>query len=159
MSDLLVPLYKLPSKSGSDSAMAEQGITIRRPMTYEQSFVREFIEKNFSKTWADEMSVTFARQPVSSFIAVEAGKIVGFAATESTARGFFGPTGVAETHRKRGIGQALLLASLWSLRELGYAYGIIGSAGPVDFYAKTVPIVEILDSKPGIYPPSLSKEP
>ena len=51
----------------------------------------------------------------------------------------------------RGIGKALLIFSLWGLRELGYVYGIIGRAGPVDFYKQTVGAIVIPDSDPGIY--------
>ena len=46
----------------------------------------------------------------------------------------FGPTGVAENARGGGIGKSLLLACLCGLREMGYVYGIIGGAGPVEFY-------------------------
>ena len=53
--------------------------------------------------------------------------------------------------RGNGIGTALLLASLWGLRELGYVYGVIGGAGPVDFYEGAVGAFEIPDSEPGIY--------
>jgi hypothetical protein len=53
--------------------------------------------------------------------------------------------------RGRGIGKALLFASLWGLRELGYVYGIIGGAGPVEFYEKAVGAIVIPDSEPGIY--------
>ena len=52
------------------------------------------------------------------------------------AQGFFGPTGVEQTERGNGIGKALLMESLWGLRELGYVYGIIGGAGPVEFYQR-----------------------
>jgi hypothetical protein len=34
---------------------------------------------------------------------------------------------------------------------MGYAYAIIGGAGPVDFYQKTVGAIEIEGSVPGIY--------
>jgi len=51
----------------------------------------------------------------------------------------------------RGIGTALLLACLWGLRELGYVYGVIGGAGPVEFYEKAVGAIVISDSEPGIY--------
>jgi len=37
------------------------------------------------------------------------GKVIGFAAFEATMRGFFGPTGVAETERGKDIGKALLI--------------------------------------------------
>jgi hypothetical protein len=37
------------------------------------------------------------------------------------------------------------------LRELGYAYGIIGGVGPSEFYARNVGAIVIPDSAPGIY--------
>ena len=40
---------------------------------------------------------------------------------------------------------------LLALRELGYVYGIIGGAGPIKFYQKTVGASVIDDSEPGIY--------
>jgi GNAT superfamily N-acetyltransferase len=141
-------------------------------MTYELSYVRDFIAGHFPAAgdiWRDQITATFGRQPVSTFIAVESSTIVGFAAFDSTARGFFGPTGVAESHRGKSIGKALLVASLWALHDLGYAYGIIGGAGPVGFYEKVLgSVYEIPDSTPGVYmggaerltppwtPPSLS---
>jgi len=39
--------------------------------------------------------------------------------------GIFGPFGVAPEHRKTGLGEALLIAALASLRELGYAEAAI----------------------------------
>jgi hypothetical protein len=53
--------------------------------------------------------------------------------------------------RGKGVGKALLFECLHGLRELGYVYGIIGHAGPVDFYKKTVGAVVVPDSDPGIY--------
>lgn len=53
--------------------------------------------------------------------------------------------------RGRGVGKALLLECLFALREMGYVYGIIGRAGPIEFYQKFVGAVVIPDSDPGIY--------
>ena len=72
--------------------------------------------------------------------------MIGFAACECTRKAFFGPTGVAEDERGRGVGKALLVASLWGLRKLGYVYGIIGRAGPVEFYREAVGAIAIPDS-------------
>jgi predicted N-acetyltransferase YhbS len=58
---------------------------------------------------------------------------------------------VLETERKQGIGTALLLAALQAMAAEGYAYAIIGAAGPAEFYAKTVGAVPIAGSSPGIY--------
>ena len=151
MPDLLVNLLKLPPLEPALEEMERAQNLIRRAQPFEMSKVREFVEKNFSVAWADEISVGFANNPVSVYIAVLQKEIVGFAAYECTRRGFFGPTGVIESVQGRGIGRALLLACLWGLREMGYVYGIIGRAGPIEFYQKTVGAIVILDSEPGIY--------
>ena len=53
--------------------------------------------------------------------------------------------------------KALLFAALYGLRELGYVYGIIGAAGPVEFYQEAVGAIAIPDSDPGIYTDLLKK--
>ena len=131
--------------------MASAGITIRRAQPFEITRVRSFVEKSFSVAWADEISVGFANKPVSVYVAVVEREIIGFAAYECTRRSFFGPTGVMKKMQGRGIGKALLIASLSGLRELGYAYAIIGRAGPIEFYEKAVGAIVIPDSDPGIY--------
>jgi predicted N-acetyltransferase YhbS len=147
MADLLVNLLKLPqAPSPSDGE-----VTIRRAQPFEITPLTEFIKKHFSVAWADEISVGFANKPVSVFIATRNGKVIGFAGYECTRKAFFGPTGVAEAERGSGIGKALLLASLHGLRESGYVYGIIGAAGPTEFYQQAVGAILIPDSEPGIY--------
>ena len=147
MPDLLVNLLKIPPVE----ATVGEEFLIRRAQPFELTPVRAFVATNFSQSWADEISVGFARQPVSVFIATMQREIVGFAAYECTRRGFFGPAGVLTTAQGKGIGKALLLASLRALREMGYVYAIIGAAGPVRFYQKTVGAIIIPDSEPGIY--------
>jgi GNAT superfamily N-acetyltransferase len=149
MPDLLVNLLKLPPLETAE------GFIVRRAQPFELSPVHRFVAENFSHSWADEISVGFARQPISVFIATIDRDIAGFAAYECTRRGFFGPTGVLQSAQGRGIGKALLLASLWALREMGYVYAIIGAAGPVRFYQKTVGAIIIPDSEPGIYTDAL----
>jgi len=151
MPDMLVPLYQLPPRTDGEGHLPGQTTLIRRAHAFELSRARAFISAHFSQSWADEMTVAFARQPVTGFLAVDDGRIVGFAAYDATCRAFFGPTGVAPSHRGRGIGTALLIASLWGLHDLGYAYGIIGAAGPVAFYQKAVGAIVIPGSVPGIY--------
>jgi predicted N-acetyltransferase YhbS len=151
MPDLLVNLLKLPPLEPLLLELEAAGIIIRRAQPFEISRVRSFVEKNFSIAWADEISVGFASKPVSLFIAIADKEVVGFAAYECTRRGFFGPTGVMDNMRGRGIGKALLLASLRGLHELGYVYGIVGGTGPVGFYEKAVGATVIANSEPGIY--------
>jgi GNAT superfamily N-acetyltransferase len=147
MPDLLVNLLKLPDVS----RLSDPQIIVRRAQPFELTPVHRFVEGNFSLAWADETTVGFVNKPISVFIATLDGRIVGFAAYECTRRAFFGPTGVLEEARGKGIGKLLLLSSLAALRELGYVYAIIGGVGPVRFYQKTVGAIVIPDSEPGIY--------
>ena len=149
MPDLLVNLLKLPPLESS------REFNVRRAQPFEISQVRRFVAENFSPSWADEISVGFVRQPISVFVATIDRELAGFAAYECTRRGFFGPTGVHPSAQGKGVGKALLLASLWALREMGYVYAIIGAAGPVRFYQKTVGAIIIPDSEPGIYTDAL----
>src|ERR1041384_5006941 len=132
MADLLVNLLKLPAVDST----ADEGFLVRRAQPFELTPVRRFVQTNFSRSWADEISVGFMRQPVSVYVATIDRELAGFAAYECTRRAFFGPTGVLQSARGKGIGRELLLACLWSLREMGYVYAIIGAAGPVRFYQK-----------------------
>ncbi|HKP36912.1 MAG TPA: GNAT family N-acetyltransferase [Pyrinomonadaceae bacterium] len=151
MPDLLVNLLKLPPVEPLLSELNAAGITIRRAQPFEITPVRQFIEENFSISWADEVSVGFTNKPVTVFIATRAGQVIGFAGYECTRKAFFGPTAVHEAERKQGIGKALLIAAMWGLREMGYVYGIIGGAGPVEFYREAVGAFVIPESDPGIY--------
>lgn len=151
MPDMLVSLLNLPPMEPQIQRMAEGGIIIRRAQPFEITQVRTFVEKHFSVAWSDEISVGFANKPVSIYLAVLEKQIVGFAAYECTRKTLFGPIGVAGLARGRGVGRAMLIASLWGLKELGYVYGIIGGVGPIEFYEKAVGAIVIPNSDPGIY--------
>jgi hypothetical protein len=91
------------------------------------------------------------RQPPTCFIAIQNGRLIGFACHDATVKGFFGPTGVDSAVRGKGVGHALLLTTLLDMYAQGYAYGVIGGAGPMDFYRRSVGAVPIEGSVPGIY--------
>lgn len=158
MPDMLVQLLKLPPIDPVIAEMRDAGVVIRRAQTFEMTPVRAFVEQHFGTSWADEIAVGYANKPVSVYIAIRDGAVVGFGAYECTRKSFFGPTGVAESERGKGVGKALLLACLWGLREAGYVYGIIGGAGPTDFYTRVCGATVIPDSVPGIYADPLAKK-
>ena len=158
MPDLLVNLLKLPQLQLLLDQSQQNGIVLRRAQPFEITQVRKFIEENFSVAWADEISVGFANKPVTVYIATRDARVIGFAGYDCTRKAFFGPTGVLETERRQGVGKALLIAALWGLRELGYVYGIIGGAGPIEFYQTAVGATVIPDSVPGIYTDLLTKQ-
>ncbi|MEW6518159.1 MAG: GNAT family N-acetyltransferase [Thermodesulfobacteriota bacterium] len=151
MADLLVKLYELPDERPRLAGLAENGIIIRRAMAYEKMQVLDWVRVRFGTGWAGECDVAFANGPNSCFIATMHGAIVGFACHDSTMKNFFGPVGVSEEFRHRGIGTALLLRCLHGMAAAGYAYAIIGGVGDIDFYAGTVKAMEIPGSTPGVY--------
>jgi len=146
MADLLVKLYELRREE-----TAPPGITVRRAMAYEKHLVLGWVRSNFGEGWASECDIAFGNRPLSCYIAVEPSEVVGFACYDATCRGFFGPIGVKERMRKRGIGRALLLSTLHAMAESGYGYAIVGGAGEIGFYVDTVGAIEIPGSTPGIY--------
>jgi predicted N-acetyltransferase YhbS len=154
---MLVNLLKLTPLEPVVSELRQAGVIVRRALPHEITLVREFVLKNFEPGWADEISVGYSNKPVSVYIAIRDRQVVGFGAYECTHRSFFGPTGVSESERGQRIGKALLLACLWGLREMGYAYGIIGGAGPTEFYEHAVGATIIPDSVPGIYADPLKR--
>ena len=126
MMDMLVRLYDLPDIEEDLRRLEREGFLIRRPGAYERHLVADWVGRNFSPKWVSEAKVAFGRQPISCYIATREKKILGFACYDVTARGFLGPMGVAEEVRRSGLGTVLLVSALKGLRELGYAYGVIG---------------------------------
>ena len=157
MPDMIVRLYALPSLEDALAAVAD-GVRVRRPLSFEKPQVVDWAREHF-EAWAPEIESTFGRLPISCFVAVRNARILGFAAYDATCKNFFGPTGVLEGERRRGIGRALLLAALHAQRAQGYAYSIIGGVGPTEYYAKAVGAELIAGSSPGIYAGTLPSEP
>jgi len=151
MADLIVRLYDLPSLAPAIDRIEQEKVEIRRALTPEKSIVVQWVAASFSSAWADECAVSFARQPLACFLALRQGQICGFVAYEATCRNFLGPIGVDDGSRGRGIGEALLLCALHAMRNEGYAYAIIGGAGPTEFFQKAAGAMLITDSEPGIY--------
>lgn len=150
MPDMLVKLYELPDLAAALAQAQQKGVTVRLARPIEIGAVGEWIDKHFP-FWKTEAEATLSRVPTTCHIAIADGRIVGFACHDGICRNFFGPTGVEEEHRSKGIGTALLLAALHAQKAQGYAYAIIGGVGPADYYSKTVGATLIEGSHPGIY--------
>lgn len=154
MSDLLVKLYALPPFISS----LPPDVKVRRAFSAEKRLVCDWVATEFDSGWASECEASFARMPVACFVAVRENQLLGFACYDATARGFFGPTGVAEAERHHGIGGALLSASLSDMAAQGYAYAIVGAADSIEFYRKHAGAIEIPDSDPGFYRGKIKQE-
>lgn len=151
MADMLVNLYDLPDCDDLVKRLEDEGINIRRAMAPDLYGILEYVDRNFGKHWKGECTVCFSHHPVSCFIAEKESRVLGFACYDATMRNFFGPTAVSEECRGKGVGAALLLSSLWSMRDEGYAYAIIGGVGPAEFYRKVCGARMIENSTPGAY--------
>ncbi|MQB41108.1 GNAT family N-acetyltransferase [Rhizobium sp. ICMP 5592] len=149
--DMLVKLYELKPDPVLQKRMDSEGIVIRRVLAPELSALTSWIQPRFGAGWAAEATAATMRQPPTCFIAVKDDTLVGFACHDATAKGFFGPTGVDPSMRGKGVGQTLLLTTLLDMYAQGYAYGVIGGAGPMEFYRRSVGAIPIEGSVPGIY--------
>ena len=148
--DLLVNLH---SRRMADLQKRVEAVeaTIRPALPPELHIVQAWGREHFSEYWVSELTVAMSHLPPGCFVAIVDGQVVGFACYDAPARGFFGPTGVAESQRGKGIGAALLYHTLAAMKAQGYAYAVIGGVGPVKFYAEVVGAVPIEGDKEDIY--------
>lgn len=122
--DVLLKLYTLRENPGVFTSLKNDGITLKCVMPMNISPVYQFISEHFAKSFADECMPALIGG--DCFVAVRGREIVGFAAVDSTARGFMGPMGVLPKERKKGIATALFITMCKRMREKGYRYGIAG---------------------------------
>jgi predicted N-acetyltransferase YhbS len=153
MPDMLARLYDLPDPAPYEERIAAKGLRVRRAEPWDRNRFNEFATKNFGELWAVEADRAFLNTPITAYVALERGEIVGFGVFECTRKDYFGPTGVREDLRGNGLGAVLLLRCLESMREMGYAYAIIGDPGPQEYYEKLVGATLIPNSTPGVYAP------
>jgi len=162
MSDLIVKLYdpslttaltnspaNLLADEGSPFA---DGVIIKRAHIIDKEAILSFIRQTFpnSLPWVNECEYSLFNQPTTCFIAVQHNQVVGFACYDATAKGFFGPMGVNPALRGLGVGRSLLFRCLTAMKEVGYAYAIIGwpATEAVDFYHRVAGAIPIPDSGP-----------
>lgn len=130
--DMIAGIMHLPEYT------VAEGVKLKRVFPADKGRVLAFIREHFSEGWAYEAENAIMQPPGKCFIAVENGKVIGFACYDASAKGFFGPIGVDESQRGRGLGKALLIRTMEAMREHGYAYAVIGWVGPADFYRRNV---------------------
>lgn len=160
MADMLVNLYDVSPDDELTARLATDGVRIVRALAADSRRVISFIERSAADwpgdprdNWAGECGAALAQQPSTCFIAVQGREVIGFACYDATAKGYFGPTGVAIDHQGRGIGRALLIVTLLAMREAGYGYGIIGWPAPdaIAFYGRAVNAQLITGATTDIY--------
>ena len=151
MPDMLVRLYDLPDAQPYYEAAAREGVKVRRAEVWDRLKMRRFASEHFNEVWAMETERAFAHTPITAYVAAKGPELVGFAVYENTRKGFFGPTGVREDMRGKGLGAALLFRCLEAMREMGYGYAVIGGVGPASFYEKVCGAFVIPGSEISVY--------
>ena len=153
MADMLVKLYNIPNSYEIEKKLSEEGIKIKKALAPDRSRIIDFSRACAKEDYSNEVTAAFSNNPITCYIATKEKKIIGFACYEATAKDFFGPMAVVKSERRKGIGKALLLKSLESMQELGYAYAIIGwpAKSAVDFYKKCADAIMIDEKSSGVY--------
>lgn len=144
--DLLVNLYQLDRFQFSCDTFR-----VIRLLTPNIHLLEDFIAQHFGKGWVSEIKAGCYKSNPTVFVAIKDDKIIGFAGYDCTAKGFFGPTGVAPEFQGKGVGKALLLTTLLAMREDGYGYAIIGGGEEKqDFYIKNAGAI-LIEQNASIY--------
>jgi len=170
MADMLVKLYALPELAPVLTEQKMKSVEIRQAHADEKSIISNWVREHINPNWARGCETALEQRPPTCYIAFEKDSahvptdnpynlpsetLLGFAVYDVVAKGIFGPIGVREDRQDAGIGTALLLTCFHRMAADGYAYAVIGWAGPVEWYERTVGATVIEGSEPGVFRGSL----
>jgi len=103
--------------------------------------ILDFVERNFGVYWRLETEASLREGGVVQ--AKLGDKIVGFADYCGFEEYWFGPTGVLEELRGRGVGSELLFSALTRMRERGLCRATIPWTEHLTFYGQTDAVVAV----------------
>ena len=148
--DMLVRLWEIQDEEviNLEKQLRTQNIFIKRALCCDLTKVCDFVSTYWPE-WKDETTKGVLTN--GCYIAVKGQDILGFCCFDTTMPDFIGPLGVRKDMRMLGIGKTLILKSIVSMKEKGYAYAILGWTGPQEFYKKICGATCIEGSIPGSY--------
>jgi len=150
--DLLIKLYDLKFEKHRKEHFDNE-LRIVRPLAIDKTKVIEFVRSEFGERWANECERSFSKIPISCFVGLKKKNVIGFACYDATAKGFFGPIGIKQEERSKGLGTQLLYSCLSDMWDNEYGYAIVGwvDENQLEFYHKNTAASVIPGSHPGIY--------
>jgi GNAT superfamily N-acetyltransferase len=149
--DLLIKLYEMRFNGLIQKTPLYPEMELRKPIGPDRRLLISWAQQHFPDLWVGEIESALSNSPTSCFIAQQGASILGFACYDATALGYFGPIGVIEEARGKGIGSCLTQACLQDMWLKGYGYAIVGMASSAAFYGQFATVIEIPGSDPGIY--------
>jgi predicted N-acetyltransferase YhbS len=115
--------------------------TIRLAEPGEKERIREFVAGKSGFNWSFEAARAIGPKGSGVWIAEDAGEIIAFSVFGSLEHHWFGPIGVDEARRKRGLGSVLLFRTLESMKDLGIPRAIVPWTGHLFFYSQVPGVV------------------
>jgi GNAT superfamily N-acetyltransferase len=139
------PRVTVERSTQADVRCRELGYVVRRASLADADMLRDAITREFLPAWAFEVHRALHFEPAGVHLAETAsGDLAAFAAHDGNNQGlgWFGPAGTFEKHRKKGLGEALLLRCLLDVADAGHETCTIAWIGPRNFYDRVAGIVD-----------------
>ena len=130
---------RVSAARAAELASRADGYQVRRARPSDRAALSAQVALGFSRAWAFEIERALDQDPPAVHLALTPeGDLAAFAAHDGNNRGlgWFGPAGTFEPHRRRGLGEALLVACLVDVAAAGHATCTIAWIGPRSFYER-----------------------
>jgi len=136
--NMVADLSHLFDTGADEQRLAAAHTEVRRARPDDAGGLDAFFAQHFGDDWRFEASLAMENEPPALHLALQADRIIGFAAhsTQNREWGFFGPMGTAPEARGRGVGRVLLRKCLNDLRAAGHRTALIPWVGPIAFYSQ-----------------------
>jgi predicted N-acetyltransferase YhbS len=120
-----------------EARLTARGITVRRAESGDSQAVLAVVQTHWP-IWHAEVTHALSNDPISLHLALQQGRILGFAAydTNNLGTGWFGPMGTVPAAEGQGLGRVLLWRCLRDQKAQGHATAVIPWVGPIDFYTR-----------------------
>jgi len=114
----------------------QEGYVFRKPGKNAREGAVNWVCKYFSPGWGYETNEGFRFDKPKIWLAEKDAETVGFSVYGALEPHWFGPIGVLDAHRKKGLGTVLLFKTLFSMREEGQRLVVIPWTGHLFFYSQ-----------------------
>lgn len=119
-----------------EESLKREKVVFRKAELSEKGFIENWVKRNFGGFWAYEAGEGLKGGASKVWIAEEGGEVLGFSVYGALEPNWFGPIGVLEKARRRGIGSILLFKCLASIRGEGFGEAVIPWTSHLFFYTQ-----------------------